>query len=160
MALRRSLPRQIGQLAPLRRRRLWLQVLIGMGLGIVVGLLLGPGVGWVDSRTSLLIGNWLALPGRLFLVAIRFVVVPLVVASVIRGIAGGEREAGFGRRSTLTILFFLATTLVAVIIGLILAAIVGPGRVIDASLMTAALGEGEVAVATAAEIPGFTDCPI
>ena len=159
MALRRSLPRQVDQLAPLRRRRLWLQVLIAMALGIGVGLLLGPGVGWVDARTSLLIGNWLALPGRLFLVAIQFVVVPLVVASVIRGIAGGEREAGFGRRSTMTLLFFLATTLAAVVIGLVLAAVVGPGRIIDASVMTATLGEGEVAAAAATELPGLSDLP-
>jgi len=159
MALRRSLPRQVGQLAPLRRRRLWLQVLVGMGLGIVVGLLLGPGVGWVDARTSLLVGNWLALPGRLFLVAIQFVVVPLIVASVIRGIAGGEREAGFGKRSTLTVLFFLATTLAAVVIGLALAAIVGPGRIIDASAMIATIGEGEIVTPAVAEIPGLSDLP-
>lgn len=160
MALPRSLPRQIGQLNPLRRSRLWFQVLVGMGLGVVVGILLGPGVGLIDSRASLLIGNWLALPGRLFITAIQFVVVPLVVASVIRGIAGGERQAGFGKISSLTMLFFLVTTVAAALIGLGIAYLVAPGQLIDGGLVTAALSEGAEQVETAAvEVPELADIP-
>lgn len=160
MALPRSLPRQIGQLNPLRRQRLWIQVLVGMGLGIAVGILLGPGVGLLDTRTSLLLGNWLALPGQLFLVAIQFVVVPLVVASVIRGIAGGERQEGFGRMSSMTLMFFLGTTVIAAVIGLVVAHVIGPGRLIDGALVTAALtdaaGEPE---AVAVTMPELGDLP-
>lgn len=160
MALPRSLPRQVGQLNPLRRQRLWFQVLIGMGAGVIVGILLGPGVGLIDSRSSLLIGNWLALPGRLFLTAIQFVVVPLVVASVIRGIAGGERQAGFGRMSSLTMVFFLATTLAAAVIGLAVAYLVHPGSLIDGGLVTAALSDGSAVPDVApVEVPGLADIP-
>ena len=161
MALPRSLPRHNRQLNPLRRQRLWVQVLIGMGLGIFVGILLGPGVSLVDTRSSLLIGNWLALPGQLFLVAIQFVVVPLVVASVIRGIAGGERREGFGRMSSMTLMFFLITTLVAAVIGLAIAHLIGPGRLIDGGLVTAALSDPSVdtEAAVAVEMPGLADLP-
>jgi len=161
MALPRSLPRHNRQLNPLRRQRLWVQVLIGMGLGILVGILLGPGVSLVDTRSSLLIGNWLALPGQLFLVAIQFVVVPLVVASVIRGIAGGERREGFGRMSSMTLMFFLITTLVAAVIGLAIAHLIGPGRLIDGGLVTAALSDPSVdtEAAVAVEMPGLADLP-
>lgn len=160
MALPRSLPKQIGQLSPLRRQRLWLQVLIGMGLGIAVGVVLGPGVGLVDTRSSLLIGNWLALPGRLFLTAIQFVVVPLVVASVIRGIAGGERQEGFGRMSTVTLLFFVATTVAAAVIGLLIAYLIGPGHLIDGGLVTAALADTvDQAPPIPADVPAIADLP-
>ena len=86
----RSLPRLRRHLFNAIRRRLWLQVLVGMFLGVGFGTLVGPSSGFVAPEYSVLIGNWVALPGRLFLLAIQFVVVPLVVASVIRGIAGGS----------------------------------------------------------------------
>ena len=160
MALPRSLPKQVSQLNPARRQRLWLQVLIGMGLGVVVGVLLGPGVGLLDARSSLLIGNWLALPGQLFLTAIQFVVVPLVVASVIRGIAAGERQEGFGRMSSLTLMFFIVTTLVAALIGLAVAYLIGPGRFIDGGLVTAALADTTAPTDTVAlDMPGLADLP-
>lgn len=131
-----------------------------MGLGVVVGILLGPGLGLVETRASLLIGNWLALPGQLFLTAIQFVVVPLVVASVIRGIAGGERQEGFGRMSSLTLMFFIATTLIAALIGLAIAYLIKPGRLIDGGLVTAALSDTPAQAGVAAiEIPGFEDLP-
>ena len=160
MAIPRSLPKQVRQLNPLRRSRLWLQVLIGMGLGVAVGILLGPGVGILDARASLLVGNWLALPGQLFLTAIQFVVVPLVVASVIRGIAGGERREGFGRMSSLTLLFFVATTLVAAVIGLTVGYLIGPGDLIDGGLVTAALAETAIDTqAVAVGVPDLENLP-
>ena len=76
----RSLPRLITPTLKLLRERLWLQVLIGMVLGIGTGVLLGPGFNLVERETAETVGNWLALPGRLFLASIQFVVIPLVVA--------------------------------------------------------------------------------
>ncbi len=131
-----------------------------MGLGIVVGFLLGPSVGIVGAQTSTLLGDWLALPGRLFLVSIQFVVVPLVVASVIRGIAGGQAEAGFGRRSWLTLLFFMGTTLFAAIVGLLLAGVIGPGRLIDSTVVSEVLaGADTTAAATTVDLPQLADIP-
>lgn len=60
------------------RARLWAQVLVGMFAGIGVGMLLGPTVGWVSPQTAATVGNWLALPGKLFLSLIQMIVVPLV----------------------------------------------------------------------------------
>ena len=70
--------------------RLWLKVSIGMLLGIITGILLGPAVGMVEPRIASTIGNWMALPGQLFLILIQMIVMPLVFASVIRGLAAGE----------------------------------------------------------------------
>ena len=84
MITERSLLLLTGKLGVLIRQRLWLQVLIGMFAGIGVGILIGPTTDLVELQVAVLIGNWLALPGKLFLLAIQFVVVPLVVASIIR----------------------------------------------------------------------------
>ncbi len=70
--------------------RLWLKVLIGLGLGIVAGVLLGPELGLVSERLVVIITAWLALPGQLFLALIQMIVVPLVVASVVRGLAAND----------------------------------------------------------------------
>ena len=143
MTVERSLPLLRGTIVGLIRQRLWLQVLIGMALGILLGILIGPTGGLLGPRAAVLVGNWVGLPGKLFLLAIQFVVVPLVVASVIRGIAAGEGADNLGRLGGLTVGFFVLTTLVAVGIGLAVAAIVEPGRLIDGAVLDAALSAAE-----------------
>ncbi|HSF08513.1 MAG TPA: dicarboxylate/amino acid:cation symporter [Nitrospirales bacterium] len=94
-------------------------LLIGMLLGIVVGILLG---GLAPS-----IGLSLAFIGDLFLQALFALVVPLVMSSMIVGIAslGDVRQLGsIGLR---TILFFMTTTGLAVLVGLILVIVIHPG---------------------------------
>ncbi len=100
-------------------------LLIGMLLGIVLGILLG---GFVPS-----IGLSIAFIGDLFLQALFALVVPLVMSSMIVGIAslGDVRQLGsIGLR---TILFFMTTTGLAVLIGLILVVTIHPGTPTDQS---------------------------
>ena len=163
MAAERSLVLLTGKLRVLIRQRLWLQVLIGMFAGIGLGVLIGPTSGLVDPYTALLIGNWAALPGKLFLLAIQFVVVPLVVASVIRGIAAGEAGVGLRRLGGWTVGFFLITTLIAVSIGLLAAVVVAPGTYIEGGILEAAMAGEEVqqadATPTVAELPRPEEIP-
>ena len=72
------------------RGRLWLQVLIGMVLGIATGMALGPSAGLVTPATASAIGNWLGFPGQLFLASIQMIVIPLVFASIIRGLSSNN----------------------------------------------------------------------
>lgn len=145
MDFARSLPLLTTKLVPLVRQRLWLQVLIAMALGIGFGILIGPTAGFVPSEIADVIGAWVALPGKLFLLAIQFVVVPLVVASVIRGIAAGEGSQSLGKLGLRTTGFFLLSTIVAVIIGLGVALAIKPGNFIDRDVLTSALGSEAVA---------------
>ncbi|RED48536.1 dicarboxylate/amino acid:cation symporter [Aestuariispira insulae] len=157
----RSLTRLTHHLAGLVRQRLWLQVLIALFAGVGFGMLIGPAGGWLDKETASLLGNWISLPGQLFLVAIQFVVVPLVVASVIRGITAGEGNKDLGRLGSRTVLFFLTTTLLAVVIGLAAAAVIQPGHYADGLAQSpASVGSTTVAVETlskpsASDIPGL-----
>ncbi|WP_417514608.1 dicarboxylate/amino acid:cation symporter [Minwuia sp.] len=135
----RSLPPLRRHLFSLIRQRLWLQVLIAMFLGVGFGTLIGPTADLIPGEISVLIGNWVALPGRLFLLAIQFVVVPLVVASVIRGIAAGGTGSSLGRIGGRAIGFFLITTLLGVAIGVAVALLIQPGAFVDQGTVGEAL---------------------
>ncbi len=158
-ALSRSLLNLGDSLTSLMRERLWLQVIVGMILGIVTGILIGPGAGLVPERAALLIANWVALPGQLFLLSIQFVVIPLIVASVIRGICSGQEGTdNLGRLGGLTVAFFIATTIAAVLVGVLLALMLEPGSYIDGVAMRAAFSETPATPAAAA-VPGVADLP-
>jgi Na+/H+-dicarboxylate symporter len=140
-------------------QRLWLQVLIGMALGMAAGIAMGPAAGLVAPDTADLIGGWLALPGRLFLSAIQFVVVPLVVASVIRGIAAGEGSQSLGRLGGYTVTFFVAATIMAVLIGLIGAELAQPGLLIAGDAVAQTSNAAGTTAAAPVAIPGLGDLP-
>ena len=117
--------------------RLWLQVIIALVAGVSVGLLLGPDLGLIPRNHADLIGQWLALPGKLFLALIRMVIIPLAASSIILGIAGtggGEALRTVGRK---LVTYVLATTIIATLIGVTLARTIRPGRSLDQYLPSA-----------------------
>lgn len=113
------------------QNRLWLKVLIGMFLGLIVGIVLGPSVGLVKPSTGTLIGNWLAFPGRLFIATIQMIVIPLVVASVVRGLAATENMEQLRKIGIRVVAFFTVTTAMASAIGLWVGQLISPGKLLD-----------------------------
>ena len=159
MSLEMLHPRSLGylsdQLQSLVRGRLWLQVLVGMVLGIGVGIAMGPSVGWVAPSTAVTISDWLAFPGKLFLALIQMIVIPLVFASIIRGLAATEDLEQLRKIGFRIALYFMATTALAVTIGIWVASIVKPGLFIDAANLQTSLGTVPSAVTSMA--PGALD---
>ena len=142
-----------GRLDYLLRTRLWAQIVAAMILGVALGLGLSPrGGAWVPAATGEVIGAWLALPGQVFLALIQMIVVPLVVSSIVLGIAGGG-SAEFVRRLGARIApYFVSTTLVAVLIGTALVMWIEPGSYIELSTTPAASSVPAEAVVTAAPV--------
>ncbi|WP_135612887.1 dicarboxylate/amino acid:cation symporter [Methanococcoides sp. AM1] len=156
----RSLKHLSFQLQSLVKGRLWLKILIGMFLGIIVGLILGPSAGLVGQNVSYAIGEWLALPGYIFLALLQMIVVPLVFASIIRGIAAGEDMEQLKMIGSRTVAYFLATTALAIIIGLSLALMIDPGSYISSELVQSTMGSEMPSVSEDAIItPGIADVP-
>ncbi|MCG6117928.1 MAG: dicarboxylate/amino acid:cation symporter [Aquimonas sp.] len=145
------------ELAGFVRGRLWLQVLIAMALGVGAGLALGPDAGWVDPTRADLLTRWLALPGQVFLALVQMIVIPLVLASIILGMAAGGDVEGLRRTGLRAVGFFLAGTLAAVAIGIAVALLVQPGKAIDSSLLEAA--QVQVQVPAEATAPSLADLP-
>lgn len=114
------------------KTRLWLQILIGMITGVALGVLISArGMALVDRHVAELIAGWLALPGYIFLALIQMIMVALIFSSIILGVAScgtGEQLRRLGIR---IIPYFLCTTTVAVMLGIVLAESVKPGAYIS-----------------------------
>lgn len=67
--------------------------------------------------------------GTLFMNALKMLIVPLVVSSIIVGIAGIGSGEALGRLGAKTLLYYLSTSLLAILIGLLLVNVVAPGHV-------------------------------
>ncbi|MFT5356803.1 MAG: Na+/H+-dicarboxylate symporter [Polyangiales bacterium] len=117
--------------------RLWLKVIIGLILGVGAGMALGPEAGWLSPSVAQMAVRWIALPGALFLALVQMIVVPLVFASIVRGLAAGESMAQLRRMGTRAAAYFVVSSTVSILIGLGLALLVRPGRFVDASRLTA-----------------------
>ncbi|WP_425917733.1 dicarboxylate/amino acid:cation symporter [Pseudomonas sp. GWSMS-1] len=100
----------------LGRMPLWQQILIGLGLGVLTGVLF--------KSNALL----LAPIGTLFLNAIKMLIAPLVFVSLVAGITAMSDSAKLGRISVKTIGIYLLTTAFAVSIGLLFGALFSPGE--------------------------------
>ncbi|PIA73924.1 dicarboxylate/amino acid:cation symporter [Ectopseudomonas toyotomiensis] len=100
----------------LARVPLWQQILVGLVLGVVVGMLF----------KSLALA--LAPVGALFLNAIKMLIVPLVFVSLVAGITAMSDSAKLGRISVKTIAIYLLTTAFAVSIGLAFGTLFSPGE--------------------------------
>ncbi|MFO7604000.1 MAG: dicarboxylate/amino acid:cation symporter [Gammaproteobacteria bacterium] len=133
-------------LSSLVKGRLWLKVLIAMFCGILTGILIGPGVGFVPADTAITVGNWLALPGQLFLTLIQMIVMPLVFASVIRGLTASESIDTLKKMGGGVVVYFVLTTTAAIIIGLWVAFLLKPGNFVDAEQLRATAPQAPAAV--------------
>lgn len=118
------------------RTRLWLQIIVGMVLGIGTGLAFAPtGLSLVPADLAHALGRWLALPGQIFLGLIQMIVMPLVVTSIVLGIGANEEIGGLRRVGLRLLPYFLMTTTVAVTLGLGLGLALDPGRFVSDSLL-------------------------
>ena len=93
---------------------LW-AILAGVVLGIICGAWFGPAMLGVE---------WL---GTLFLNALKMMIIPLIIAAVVTGVASLGDVRKLGRVGGFTVLYYASTTAVAVILGLIVVNIIQPG---------------------------------
>lgn len=117
------------------------QMAIGMVLGIAAGALT-PAMGLDPS--------WYKPVGQLFINLVRMVVVPLVLTTLVAGAASVGDVSKLGRVAGKTLAYYLVTTAVAVVIGLVLANIFQPGS--GLSISTEGLKAKDVAPPTLVDV--------
>ncbi len=98
------------------------QILIGMAAGIGFGLLMTQ-----FSWGTQFVKDWIAPFGTIFVKLLKMIAIPLIFASLIKGIADLQDISKFSKIGGRTILMYIVTTLIAIIIGLTLVNIVKPG---------------------------------
>ncbi len=112
----------------MRRIGLAWQILIALALGIVVGAILHNASG--DTR-AWAITNVLAPAGQIFIKLIKMIVLPIVLSSLVVGIAGVGDAKKLGRIGAKTIVYFEIVTTVAIVVGVLFANLAQPGTGID-----------------------------
>jgi len=98
------------------------KIIIGMTLGLVFGLL-AITIGW-DQFTS----DWIKPFGTIFINLLKLIAVPLVFASLIKGVASLSDISKLSRIGSKTIALYLTSTVLAVTIGLLIVNTVQPGK--------------------------------
>ena len=120
--------------APRDTRRVfpfWAQILSGLVLGIVLGLVARSfEIGWL--------GETLTQIGGTFVQLLRVAVPPLIFTAVVVSIANLRQVKNAARLASQTLLWFMITSLIAVVIGILIGVVTDPGLHSSVSRETAA----------------------
>lgn len=95
--------------------KLYQKIILGMVLGIIAGLILGEKAAYLKPI------------GDIFIRCLRLIVVPLIFSTLVIGVVSTGDVRNLGKLGARTIVYFIVTTTLAVIIGLIVANVVQPG---------------------------------
>ena len=114
-------------------------------VAIIVAVIAGGVMGWFFGPAMLAV-EWL---GKLFLNGLKMLILPLIVAAVISGVASLGDIRKLGRIGAITVGYFLATTALAVVVGLIMVNLIKPGEGVALTAGAAAeafAAKGEVGI--------------
>ena len=98
------------------------QIIICMVLGTIAGIIF-HNLGYENSRVY----TFIVLLGDIFIRLLKMIIVPLIFTSIIIGISSIKERSKIGRLGIKTFLYYVGTSLFAIIIGLTLANLIQPG---------------------------------
>lgn len=101
---------------------LFLQILIGMGIGVVWGLIA------VKFNLEKFTLDWIKPWGTIFLNLLKLIAVPLIFVSLVKGISGLSNISKLSSMGLKTLGLYIVSTLFAITIGLLLVNSIGPGN--------------------------------
>ncbi|MDQ7917274.1 dicarboxylate/amino acid:cation symporter [Mesonia sp. MT50] len=102
------------------------QILIGMALGVIFALILSNFEWGADF-----IGDWIKPFGTIFINSLKLIAVPLILASLIKGVSDLKDISKLSQMGIRTIGTYILTTIIAVSIGLTVVNVVKPGSTIS-----------------------------
>ncbi|MDP2069115.1 MAG: dicarboxylate/amino acid:cation symporter [Lutibacter sp.] len=99
------------------------QILLGMVLGVLVGLIMTQ----FDGGSEI-VRDWIKPFGTIFINSLKLIAVPLILASLIKGVSDLKDISKLSKMGGRTIGLYLLTTVIAVSIGLVLVNVIKPGN--------------------------------
>ena len=124
------------------------KILIGMLAGILAGALA------VNLGFQQLVIDWIKPLGTIFINLLKLIAVPLIIASLIKGVSDLKDISRLSAMGGRTFGLFILTTAIAISVGLVIVNIVRPGNLIEESTRTAMMekfggdASGKIAEAT------------
>jgi len=106
------------------------QILIGM----LAGVLFGMAAVWLDFNQFVV--DWVKPFGTIFINLLKLIAIPLIVASLIKGISDLKDISKLSAMGGRTIGIYLMTTVVAITLGLLIVNIVRPGHLVNEDTRT------------------------
>ncbi|MCG8331756.1 MAG: dicarboxylate/amino acid:cation symporter [Chitinophagales bacterium] len=106
------------------------KILIGMAAGVIFGLV-AANVGW-----NQFVIDWIKPFGTIFINALKLIAVPLIIASLIKGISDLKDISQLSKMGGRTIGIYMVTTVFAVALGLLIVNTIQPGKLIEESTRT------------------------
>ena len=104
------------------------KIIIGMFLGFLVGFLAN------FMGVNSIIIDWIQPFGKIFINLLKLLAVPLIFASLIKGISGVKDISSLSKMGYKTVGVYLFTTVIAIIIALILSNVLAPGHSLPADV--------------------------
>jgi proton glutamate symport protein len=101
------------------------QILIALVLAVIAGQLTGTDASLFGIHYYAIY----AFVGTIFMNALKMLIVPLIMSSIITGVAGISDGNAMGRLGGKTLLYYLTTSLLAILVGLVMVNIMNPGLV-------------------------------
>jgi proton glutamate symport protein len=104
-----------------RKYPVWLKILFGMALGIVWGL--------IATKTGLesFTNDWIKPWGTIFIKLLKLIAVPIIFVSLVKGITSVTDITKLSRIGLKTLGFYVATTALTVVLGLVVVNVFKPG---------------------------------
>jgi len=104
------------------------KILVAMAAGIGVGAMFSAFSAELAPLSGLLVDGVLYALGQIFIRLLQMMVVPLVLVSLVCGVMSLGDVRALGRLGVKTITLYLLTTCIAIVISLLIATLVDPGR--------------------------------
>ncbi|MFQ5502368.1 MAG: dicarboxylate/amino acid:cation symporter, partial [Phycisphaerae bacterium] len=119
------------------RLKLHHQILITMILGAAIGLPLNffAEKGSIDASWPRTVAAYGKGVGDLFLRLLSMIVVPLILTSLISGVISTGNLKGLGRLGGRTIVYYISTSLMAIIVGIVMVNLIQPGVGADLTIL-------------------------
>ena len=111
----------------LKRLPLHWKIIIGMVLGVLFGFLMSN----FGQFGKDIISDWIKPFGTIFINALKLIAIPLILASLIKGISDLKDISKLSKMGGITITTYLITTVIAVSVGLGIVNIIKPGNSIS-----------------------------
>jgi Na+/H+-dicarboxylate symporter len=112
----------------MKKTKLSTKIILAMVLGLIIRLLFNPKISLLPQNLYKLLENYAFAPiGKIFINAIKMLVVPMVFISLVNGVTQISDIKKLGSVGAKTLIFYLSTTALAITIGLSFALIIHPG---------------------------------